>query len=76
LKEISEMNISCIKIEGRMRSKEYLAIVVSSYRKALNKLKSKKDSESEELNLVFNRGFIQGKFNNDMKEAFVQAISA
>ncbi len=36
LKEISEMNISCIKIEGRMRSKEYLAIVVSNYRKALN----------------------------------------
>ena len=57
LKEIAELNISCIKIEGRMRNKEYLAIVVSNYRKALNKLKSNKNRESEEINLVFNRGF-------------------
>ena len=64
LKEISELNISCIKIEGRMRSKEYLAIAVSNYRKALNKLKSGKKTETEELNLVFNRGFTEGQFNN------------
>ena len=69
LKEISELNISCIKIEGRMRSKEYLAIAVSNYRKALNRLKSGKDSDSEEISLVFNRGFVQGKFNNDTKRS-------
>ena len=69
LKEISEMNISCIKIEGRMRSKEYLAIVVSNYRRALNKLKSRKEIESEEISLVFNRGFIEGKFNNNTKRS-------
>ncbi|WP_405267376.1 DUF3656 domain-containing protein [Methanobrevibacter sp.] len=69
LKEISELNISCIKIEGRMRSKEYLAIVVSNYRKALNKLKSKKEIESEEISLVFNRGFIEGKFSNDTRRS-------
>ena len=64
LKEIAELNISCIKIEGRMRNKEYLAIVVSNYRKALNKLKSNKNRESEEINLVFNRGFSEGQFHN------------
>ena len=69
LKEISELNISCIKIEGRMRSKEYLAIVVSNYRKALNRLKSKKESESEEINLVFNRGFSQGQFSKTSKRS-------
>ena len=69
LKEIAELNISCIKIEGRMRSKEYLAIVISTYRKALNKLKSGKETESEELNLVFNRGFSQGKFKNTSKRS-------
>ncbi len=63
LKEIAELNISCIKIEGRMRNKEYLAIVVSNYRKALNKLKSNKTLKSEEINLVFNRGFSDGQFN-------------
>ena len=69
LKEISELNISCIKIEGRMRSKEYLAVVVSNYRKALNKMKSGKELESEEINLVFNRGFSQGQFNNSSKRS-------
>lgn len=69
LKEICEMNISCIKIEGRMRSKEYLAIVISSYRKALNRLKSKKETDSEEIILVFNRGFCQGQFGKESKRS-------
>ena len=69
LKEICDLNISCIKIEGRMRSKEYLAVVISNYRKALNKLKSGKESESEEINLVFNRGFTEGQFLNTSKRS-------
>ena len=69
LREISQLNIDCIKIEGRMRSKEYLAIVVSEYRKALNRLKSSKESESEEINLVFNRGLNEGKFINTSKRS-------
>ena len=69
LKEISELNISCIKIEGRMRNKEYLAIVISNYRKALNKLKSNKQTTSEEINLVFNRGFCEGLFNKKPKRS-------
>ncbi len=69
LKEIAELNISCIKIEGRMRNKEYLAIVISNYRKALNKLRSGKETKNEEINLVFNRGFVEGQFNNDSKRS-------
>jgi putative protease len=69
LKEIAELNIRCIKIEGRMRSKEYLAIVVSNYRKALNKLKSGKTTASEEISLVFNRGFSEGQFLNASKRS-------
>ena len=69
LKEISEMNIRCIKIEGRMRSKEYLAIVISEYRKALNKLKSNKTSKTENLKLVFNRGFTKGQFKRTYKRS-------
>ena len=69
LKEISELNISCIKIEGRMRSKEYLAVTVSNYRKALNKLKSNKKTTSEEISLVFNRGFSEGQFLNRSKRS-------
>ena len=69
LKEIADLNITCIKIEGRMRSKEYLAIVISSYRKALNKLKSGKETKSEEISLVFNRGFSEGQFNRQSKRS-------
>ena len=69
LKEIAELNIRCIKIEGRMRSKEYLAIVVSNYRKALNKLKSGKKTTSEEISLVFNRGFSEGQFLSTSKRS-------
>ncbi|WP_405298156.1 DUF3656 domain-containing protein [Methanobrevibacter sp.] len=69
LREIAEMDIRSIKIEGRMRSKEYLAIVVSSYRKALNKLKSGKTTPSEEISLVFNRGLSEGQFSNNSKRS-------
>ena len=69
LKEIASLNISCIKIEGRMRNKEYLAIVISNYRKALNKLKSGKEIKSEEISLVFNRGFCEGQFNHQSKRS-------
>jgi putative protease len=69
LKEIAELNIDCIKIEGRMRSKEYLAIAVSNYRKALNKLKSGKTTASEEISLAFNRGFSEGQFSNTSKRS-------
>ena len=69
LKEIAELNIKCIKIEGRMRSKEYLGIVISEYRKALNKLKSNKTSKTEMLNLVFNRGFTKGQFSSSYQRS-------
>ncbi|MGN0177355.1 MAG: DUF3656 domain-containing protein [Methanobrevibacter sp.] len=69
LKKISELNIACIKIEGRMRNKEYLAIVVSAYRKALNKLKSEKETKNEDINLVFNRGLCEGLFNDSPKRS-------
>ena len=69
LKEIADLNIACIKIEGRMRNKEYLAIVISNYRKALNKLKSGKETESEEISLVFNRGFSEGQFSRTSKRS-------
>ena len=52
-----------------MRSKEYLAVVISEYRKALNKLKSNKTSKSENLNLVFNRGFTKGLFANSYQRS-------
>lgn len=69
LNEIAELGIDCIKVEGRLRNKEYLAIVISSYRQALNKLKNRKESRTEELNLVFNRGFTKGQFKHNTSKS-------
>ncbi|GAB4318322.1 MAG: U32 family peptidase [Methanobacteriaceae archaeon] len=56
--------IDSIKIEGRMRSPEYVAIVVSIYRKALDKIKKGQwkplSQDLKKLELAFNRMFTSG----------------
>lgn len=61
-----EAGISAFKIEGRMRSPEYVQIVTSAYRQAINayfkgKLNAAlKKSLRKSLKAVFNRGFETG----------------
>ncbi|MCQ2976877.1 MAG: DUF3656 domain-containing protein [archaeon] len=45
LGEIVNLNIDSIKIEGRMRSKDYVYTVVNNYRQRLNKLRHDKSSQ-------------------------------
>ncbi len=56
--------VDSIKIEGRMRSPEYVAIVVSVYRKALNSIVQESwtphDKDVYKLKLAFNRDFTRG----------------
>ncbi len=56
--------VNSLKIEGRMRSADYVGIVVDIYRKALDSLskgKWKPDPEDiSKLKLAFNRGFTGG----------------
>ncbi len=42
LDKISKSSVSSLKIEGRMRSPEYVAVVVSTYRKALDSIKKRR----------------------------------
>lgn len=64
--QLIEANIDSFKIEGRKRSPEYVAKVVSVYRKAIddyfeNKLTTEKKEEYlKELKKVYNRGFSSG----------------
>lgn len=64
--QLIEAGIDSFKIEGRKRSPEYIAKVVSTYRKAIdlyfeNKLTSEvKKHFTEELAKVYNRGFSSG----------------
>jgi len=64
--QLIEAGISAFKIEGRMRSPEYVKIVTSVYRQAIgaffkNKLNAAlRNSLREKLKTVFNRGFETG----------------
>ena len=64
LEMISKINLNSLKIEGRMRSPEYVALVVNIYRKALDSISFgnwKQNSEDiSKLKLAFNRKFTGG----------------
>ncbi len=64
LPRIVNSNVCSLKIEGRMRSSEYVATVVSIYRKALDSIaqgKWKADKKDiNNLKLAFNRDFTGG----------------
>ncbi len=73
LNEIINLEVDSIKIEGRMRSNEYVATVVSNYRQRLNSLRHDKLSKTlnrkiDDLNHSKNRKGKQGK-NSKLKKA-------
>ncbi|MDD4652415.1 MAG: DUF3656 domain-containing protein [Methanothrix sp.] len=64
LEKIIRAPISSLKIEGRMKSAEYVAIVTSIYKKALRDAaggrRSPSPEDEKDLALSFNRGFTEG----------------
>ena len=64
LKEIVRSPVASLKVEGRMKSPEYVAIVTSIYRKALDGIArgdwSPSQEDEMELALAFNRSFTRG----------------
>ncbi len=69
LDSVVESGVESIKIEGRMKSPEYVATVVSVYRRALDMIAGGGWSPSEEdetlLMLAFNRGFTGGYISGE-----------
>ncbi|TDT69736.1 putative protease [Hypnocyclicus thermotrophus] len=60
IKKLKEIGINSIKIEGRMKSEEYVYEVVNYYRNLIDDL----DRESN-IEKIFNRGYSKGYFYND-----------
>ena len=61
LREISEIGVASLKIEGRMKSPEYVALVASKYRKYLDSIalgdeKEVTKQDIDELMQIFSRG--------------------
>ena len=63
LKELKKMGIACLKIEGRMKRPEYVAIVTRVYSQALKEGRNPSAEEMEQLRQAFSRdGFSDGYF--------------
>ncbi len=79
LDEILKSNVTSLKIEGRMKSKEYVYLVTSIYRKAIDNfyefgktLITKEDINT--LKLLFNREFTKGFLFNENKTLINNSI--
>lgn len=66
LPQLIEANVASLKIEGRMKSPEYVSTVTSVYREAIDRAWLEEDlyaatrEEKDELAEAFSRGFTQG----------------
>ncbi len=61
LNKLAKSGINSIKLEGRMKSEDYVGTIVNSYRNILDK---KEGSFKDDLNFVFNRKFTKGYIMN------------
>ena len=65
LAQLQEMGVACLKIEGRMKRPEYVAIVTGIYAAALREGREPTPAELAQLEAAFSRqGFTQGYFQD------------
>ncbi len=76
--DLIDIGVNSFKIEGRMKSKEYVYLVTSIYRKAIDSyLENKKvmisDNDLYKLKKIFNRGFTKGFLNNATNDDIINS---
>lgn len=75
LNKLLELNIDSLKIEGRMKSPEYVYQVVSIYRKAIDAYYNNEtinlEEELKKLQVIFNRKFTKGFLFNEENNNFI-----
>jgi putative protease len=67
LPEIAEAGVGCLKIEGRKKKPEYVAVVTRNYRESLNRAARGEhapipENSEKELVQIFSRGFTPGMY--------------
>jgi putative protease len=78
--QLVRSGVNAIKIEGRMKTAEYVAVVVETYRKAIDRYyrdpEGYKADPGELMNIeqIFSRGFTQGNFGNEIDRNIVQPM--
>lgn len=76
LDEIVNSGIVSLKIEGRMKKPEYVAIIVDRYRKELDRVLGKHsekltEKDYRDMAQMFNRGFTKGYLMSDYGKDFI-----
>ena len=71
-KELMDSNVKCFKIEGRMKSPEYVGIVTKIYKTLMNQYDNKEELKIDEddynlLLAIFNREYTKGFLHKDSK---------
>ncbi|MBR4998962.1 MAG: U32 family peptidase, partial [Clostridia bacterium] len=61
LKELEEVGVDVLKIEGRARRPYYVGVATQTYKKAL----ADENYDLDDLRLAFNRGYTAGYFNGN-----------
>ena len=75
-KELLESNILCFKIEGRMKSPEYVGFITKFYRNLIDNYEQTNIKEANsELKTIFNRGFTTGHLFNCTEEELMNTKS-
>lgn len=65
--EMDDMGVSCLKIEGRMKRPEYVALVTSVYRRLLDERRGPTKDEQRQLLAAFNRDGFTSDYYLDKK---------
>lgn len=78
LGKLIEIGVDSLKIEGRMKRPEYVYLIISTYRKAIdNYLKYKDvritDNDIKEIKKIFNRKFTKGFLFNTKNDEFINS---
>ena len=70
LSELEEIGVNSLKVEGRLKSPEYVAAVAHAYRKALDGI-APDTKEKEPLEVLFSRGLNTGWLDGDNHQELV-----
>lgn len=70
LNELEEIGVDSLKVEGRLKSPEYVAAVAKAYRKALNRIPLD-GKDMEPLEVLFSRGLRTGWLDGDNHQDLV-----
>lgn len=60
IKELMEIEVDSLKVEGRLKSKEFVASVARSYRQAIDKESFNRDKLVKDMASTYSRGFYSG----------------